>query len=405
MIGRRSVLVIGGGSVGLAVAALLGSGNHAEALQVVLLEPRSIPKWDQKHIDLRVYALSRASQWMLQRIGAWHYISEARVSPYRRMRVWESSPISGLGSLDFDSADIGEPDLGHIVEDALLREALLRQLETLSNVELRLGLGLDKIEVGPRGVRVTTGNGEILSGNLLIAADGSDSRVRTLLGLSVSGMPYGQKAIVTHVGTRKEHMETAWQRFLKTGPLAFLPLTDGRSSVVWSMPSQHADSLLEQSSKEFINQLEVASEGILGGIDSVSARASFKLRVMHSRQYCCPRVVLVGDAAHIVHPLAGQGMNMGFLDAVEIADVIENALNRGEDPGDLRTLRRYERNRKGENLKMLLALDGLNRFFRFPGISLLRVAGLSAVNMASPVRCALMREALGLSKQASDFFR
>ena len=405
MIGRRSVLVIGGGSVGLAVAALLGSGNHAEALQVVLLEPRSIPKWDQKHIDLRVYALSRASQWMLQRIGAWHYISEARVSPYRRMRVWESSPISGLGSLDFDSADIGEPDLGHIVEDALLREALLRQLETLSNVELRLGLGLDKIEVGPRDVRVTTGNGEILSGNLLIAADGSDSRVRTLLGLSVSGMPYGQKAIVTHVGTRKEHMETAWQRFLKTGPLAFLPLTDGRSSVVWSMPSQHADSLLEQSSKEFINQLEVASEGILGGVDSVSARASFKLRVMHSRQYCCPRVVLVGDAAHIVHPLAGQGMNMGFLDAVEIADVIENALNRGEDPGDLRTLRRYERNRKGENLKMLLALDGLNRFFRFPGISLLRVAGLSAVNMASPVRCALMREALGLSKQASDFFR
>ena len=178
MIGRRSVLVIGGGSVGLAVAALLGSGNYAEALQVVLLEPRSVPKWDQKHVDLRVYALSRASQWMLQRIGAWHHISEARVSPYRRMRVWESSPISGLGSLDFDSADIGEPDLGHIVEDALLREALLRQLETLPNVELRLGLGLDKIEVGPRDVRVTTGNGEILSGNLLIAADGSDSRVR-----------------------------------------------------------------------------------------------------------------------------------------------------------------------------------------------------------------------------------
>ena len=398
MIGRQSVLVIGGGSVGLAVAALLGSGEHAEALQVVLLEPRSIPKWDPKHIDLRVYALSRASQWMLQQIGAWHHISEARVSPYRRMRVWESSPISGLGSLDFDSADIGEPDLGHIVEDALLREALLRQLEVLPNVELRLGLGLDKIEVGPRDVRVTTGNGEILSGNLLIAADGSDSRVRALLGLSVSGASYGQKAIVAHVGTRKEHMETAWQRFLKTGPLAFLPLTDGRSSVVWSMSSQHADSLLEQSSKKFINQLEVASEGILGGVDSVSTRASFKLRVMHSRRYCCPRVALVGDAAHIVHPLAGQGMNMGFLDAVEIVDVIENALNRGEDPGDLRTLRRYERNRKGENLKMLLALDGLNRFFRFPGISLLRVAGLSVVNTASPVKRALMREALGLSK-------
>ena len=398
MIGSQSVLVIGGGSVGLAVAALLGSGDHAEALQVVLLEQRSIPKWDPKHIDLRVYALSRASQWMLQQIGAWHHISEARVSPYRRMRVWESSPISGLGSLDFDSADIGEPDLGHIVEDVLLREALLRRLEVLPNVELRLGLGLDKIEVGPRDVRVTTGNGEILSGNLLIAADGSDSRVRTLLGLSVSGASYDQKAIVAHVGTRKEHMETAWQRFLKTGPLAFLPLTDGRSSVVWSMSSQHADSLLEQSSKKFINQLEVASEGILGGVDSVSARASFKLRVMHSRRYCCPRVALVGDAAHIVHPLAGQGMNMGFLDAVEIVDVIENALNRGEDPGDLRTLRRYERNRKGENLKMLLALDGLNRFFRFPGISLLRVAGLSVVNAASPVKRALMREALGLSK-------
>ena len=398
MAGLQSVLVIGGGSVGLMVAALLASGSHAGALQVLLLEPRSIPRWDAEEIGLRVYALSRASQWLLQRVGAWDQISEARASPYRRMQVWESSPLAGLGNLVFDSADIGEPDLGHIVEDVLLREALLRRLEVLPNIKLHLGVELDAIKFRSRDVQVTTGSGEILSANLLIAADGSDSRVRTLLGLPISSVSYGQSAVVTHVGTREHHMETAWQRFLTTGPLAFLPLTDGRSSVVWSTTSQHADTLVEMSAQEFIDELETASERVLGKIDSISARASFTLRALHLRRYCCPRVALVGDAAHIVHPLAGQGMNMGLLDAVGIVAVIENALNKGEDPGDMRVLRRYERNRKGENLKMLLALDGLNRFFRLPGISPLRAAGLTAVNAVGPAKRALMREALGLSE-------
>ena len=204
---------------------------------------------------------------------------------------------------------------------------------------------------------------------------------------------------MTHVSTEKPHAETAWQRFLPGGPLAFLPLLDGRSSVVWSARTEHAQALRQASDADFLSELQVASGGVLGKIEATAERASFPLRAAHARQYCCQRVALAGDAAHTVHPLAGQGTNLGLLDAAVLADVLEEAASAGEDPGDLRVLRRYERRRKGDNLKKLLAFDAINRLFALSGPLLppLRAAGMSAIDAAPFAKTFLIHQALGLT--------
>ena len=395
----RSVVIIGAGPVGLTVAALLLASPHAGELRIRVLEPRRAPVWDPQQMDLRVYALSRASQRIFERLGVWQRIAAARASPYRRMHVWEGDHAERLGSLSFDSAELGEPDLGHIVEDRLIRDRLFSVLDAAANLELRVGIELAAVRLGKRAVEVETQTGETLQATVLIAADGSASTVRRLLALPVTAVSYGQHAVVTHVTTARSHAETAWQRFLPEGPLAFLPLLDGRSSVVWSTSSETAQRLSAAAEQAFFEELQTASGGVLGAIEPSVSRASFPLQASHARRYCCARVALVGDAAHTVHPLAGQGMNLGLLDAAALVDTLVAALSRGEDPGDLRVLRRYERQRKGGNLKMLLGMDALHRLFRLPGPMFrpLRAAGLSAMNAAPIAKNRLMREAMGLT--------
>ena len=394
---RRTIAIAGGGPVGLAVAALLGAGPRADELDIRLFESRERPAWNADRVDLRVYALSRASQHVLEHAGAWGRIVAARASPYRRMHVWQDAHDARLGSLSFDCAEVGEPDLGHIVEDSLLRVELVDALQRTGAV-LRFGVELTAVTVTQRHVDITTSTGETLTAAALIAADGAASAVRRLVDMPLSVVSYRQRAVVTHVATEREHTETAWQRFLPGGPLAFLPLVDGRSSVVWSTGTEAAARLCELGEAAFRAELHSASGDVLGALGAVAERISFPLQAAHARRYCRDRVALVGDAAHTVHPLAGQGMNLGLLDAAVLADVLLRALAQGEDPGELRVLRRYERQRKGDNLKALLALDALHRLFGVGGalVPALRAIGLSAVDAAPFAKTLLVRQALGL---------
>ncbi len=392
------MLIVGGGPVGLAVAALLLSDRQAERWSVRLVEPRPAPIWSEADVDLRVYALSRASQHVLDSAGAWSGIVARRASPYRRMHVWEGDFRSSVGALAFDSAELGEPDLGHIVEDRLIRHCLIETLAAQTNAELEFGTEVGDVCVTADGVEVATRDGRTLTADVLLAADGGDSTVRGLLNLPVITVPYGQKAVVAHIGTAQSHAETAWQRFLRTGPIALLPLADGRSSIVWSTSTDQAQSLLQLSDDDFMDAVSTATDRALGETTSVSTRVSFPLRAVHARQYCARRVALIGDAAHTIHPLAGQGMNLGLLDAAVLVEVLHDAVNRGEDPGDLRVLRRYERRQKGRNLKTMLAMDVLHRLFTRAGplLAPVRVSGLTLVDSLPLAKQVFMREALGL---------
>ena len=393
------ILIAGGGPVGLALAALLSRSRESVPWDVRLIEPRAAPQWSNADVDLRVYALSRASQRILDAAGAWDAIAAKRVSPYRRMVVWEGHHDARIGTLRFDSAEVGEPDLGHIVEDRLIRTVLVDALAAHADVSLDFGVELTGVAATPDRVEVATADGDALEADLLIAADGSASTVRALVDLPAVDVAYEQAAVVTHIATQQPHAMTAWQRFLPSGPIALLPLADGRSSVVWSTSLACAESLAALDDQGFAAALADATDRVLGDVVDVGPRASFPLRALHARRYCATRVVLIGDAAHTIHPLAGQGMNLGLLDAAVLAEVLQAAEAAGEDPGDLRVLRRYERRQKGRNLKTLLAMDALHRLFSRAGplLAPLRATGMSLVDANSFTKRRLMREALGVT--------
>ncbi len=396
------VAIVGGGPVGLAIAARLAAGTHGRHLALRLLDGGPAPQWSVEHTDLRVYALSRASQRLLQGIGVWEAVAARRVSPYSSMQVWDGGHDDPGGVLRFEAADIGEPDLGHIVEDSLLRVALIEHLRSHTDVTLTFGARVASLEQGEDRATLRLEDGERVRADLIIAADGGSSRLRELAGLPVISCGYGQHAIVTHVSTEHDHELRARQRFLPDGPLAFLPLSDGRVSIVWSMPSAKAKALQVAAEPEFLQALQEASDGVLGTLSAPSPRGAFPLRMLHLLRYTQPGLVLTGDAAHTVHPLAGQGMNLGLLDAAQLASTLERALDEGQTPGDLRVLRRYERASKGENLAMLLALDAMARGFPVSGLtSPLRRAGFAIMQGFAPGRRWLMRQALGTSSPRS----
>lgn len=249
------------------------------------------------------------------------------------------------------------------------------------------------------GATLLLDGGQRLSARLVVAADGAGSATRALAGIEVESSLYGQRAVVAHVRTEQPHRDTAWQRFLPTGPVAFLPLADGRVSVVWSADEVEAERILKLDDAGFCAALTQASEAKLGQVRSTTRRLAFPLQRLHAREYVRPRFALAGDAAHALHPLAGQGVNLGLLDAAALAEVIMEAQRKGRDVGDLGVLRRYERWRKGENLAMIFALDAFKRLFSNDnaGVSRLRNAGLRAVDRFTPLKHAFVRRAMGLS--------
>jgi 2-polyprenylphenol 6-hydroxylase len=356
--------------------------------------------------DLRVFALSRASQRLLELAGVWSHIPPARKFPYERMCVWDARGAPrGAGSLTFDCAEIGEPNLGHIVDGRLLGASCLRAAAAAGAVLIEGSL--KAIDLASSEARVQLEDGREFGARLLIAADGTASRSRELLGIETAGHDYHQEALVAHVRTARAHESTAWQRFLATGPLAFLPLSDGRSSIVWSTGIEEAKRLRALDAAGFAAALEEASGGFLGAIELTTPVAAFPIKLAHALEYARPRAVLLGDAGHAVHPLAGQGLNLGLLDCAALAEVLGEAGGDAALLGDLRLLRRYERWRKSENLIAATALDGLERLFSSDGAvtTRLRMAGLGAVERMPFVKRHLAKRALGLAGDVPDFLR
>lgn len=389
------VLVIGGGPVGACLGALLAGGAPGGALQVAVLEPHrpEMPN-ETAPIDPRVVAISRASERILAAAGAWPAV-RPRLSPYERMRIWHESvsPVS-RGALVFDAADVGEPNLGFIVENRVLQAALLDAFAATGG-QIYAGQ-LTSVNVGTDSVIVETTNGP-LAARLVVGADGAQSAVRQAVGLTADSSEYHQAAVVATVATERSHDKTAWQRFMRNGTLAFLPLADGNSSIVWSADNALAVSLLGASATEFALHLDQASDRALGATRLVSERASFSLRRLAAHHYAAQRVALIGDAAHVVHPLAGQGVNLGLLDAAALAELLLEARGEREDPGALRVLRQYERWRKSQVAFMSAAIDGFDRFLAHGTGPVSRFAqkGLGWVNRSHELKRFFISRALG----------
>jgi 2-octaprenylphenol hydroxylase len=394
------VIIVGGGMVGAALACALAEAQF----QVGVLEARAPQTdWPAEEVDLRVSALSRASQRILSNLGAWEQMAQMRISPYTDMHVWDAG---GNGSIHFSAGEIGEPDLGHIVENRVTQLALWERLAQFPNVTMLCPARIAQLETGT-SPSVRLEDGRKLQARLVVGADGRESLVRKLAGIASQGWDYDQHAIVATIRPQHHHQFTAWQRFMPTGPLALLPIQDGRCSIVWSTSPLQAQELMGLDEAAFCAILRQASENILGEILAVGPRGLFALRLGHAQRYVQPGLALVGDAAHAIHPLAGQGVNLGFLDAATLAQVLIEARKVGRELGAITTLRRYERARKGANLGMLGVMDLFKRFFsnEILPLQLLRNLGLSLVDHAGPVKDLVIRRAMGLSGELPDLAR
>ncbi|AOS95961.1 2-octaprenylphenol hydroxylase [Microbulbifer aggregans] len=395
---RLDVAIVGAGMVGMAQAALLAV-RHPQLRVAVLEASTDIPSVPEDEYDPRVVALTRASQELLNEIGAWDDIIAARACPYTDMRVWDAE---GTGSVSFSCRDVHQPNLGHIVENSVITTALRTRLETLPNVEIINGFRLDSwwrdcghwhLQSRPKDGQLVEGledRGEVVETRLLIGADGARSRVRDLLRIRCKDTDYHQTALVCVARCAEEHRHIARQRFLRSGPLAFLPLSglgdENHCAVVWSADKELARELLMLDDAAFALNLEKALESRLGPIESVSERVSFPLRGRHAESYFGAGAVLVGDAAHTIHPLAGQGVNLGLQDVRVLGEEIQRALKRGLEPSDHSVLARYQRRRRGDNEATLKAMSTFKSLFGAGELHWrwLRNTGLSMVD-ASPL--------------------
>ncbi len=393
------VLIVGGGPVGASAAALLqtASKEARRPLRVAVLEPNrpaAIPP--DAPLDARVSAVSRASERILTAVGAWPLIPASRMQPYERMRVWhESVRPRSADVLEFDAAYAGEPNLGYIVENRLVQTAALQAFESAGGRVI--SGGLSRLRVRDHDVELETSAG-VFTCRLVVGADGARSAVRESIGLSAQTSSYHQVAIVANVRTELPHERTAWQRFLRTGTLAFLPLADGCSSIVWSLDDAAAAPLLGMPHAAFEEELLSQSDGVLGAVKLRTERLSFPLRKLTAHRFTAHRCALIGDAAHVVHPLAGQGVNLGLLDAAALCELVSAASRVREDPGAQSVLRRYERWRKSEIEPIALAIDGFNRYLAHGVGPLSRLAqrGLALVNRTGEVKRFFITRALGL---------
>jgi len=405
------IIILGSGMVGTALACALGSSigstktpdrkenniNNISKLRIAVLDLKKPNiNWPITGYDLRVSALTSASQQFLTHIGAWDIMSSLRITPFTDMQVWDSS---GNGEITFSSAEIGTPYLGHIVENTVTLNALFKRMSDFENIDYIEPVKTKHVKIDNDQVTLTLDDDRTFKAKLIIGADGANSWLRKTTGIQINTRDYMQKGLVTTVKTEHYHNNCARQRFLTTGPLAFLPLPSGHCSIVWSTSPEEADRLVSIPTDEFVSELQNAlGESSLGKIESVATRGAFPLIKRHATQYCKPRLALVGDAAHTIHPLAGQGVNLGFLDAATLAEEIIQAAQSKRDIGSLQTLRKYERRRKGDNTMMMGSMDGFHALFANNNATLssLRNFGLDLTNKLTPIKSKIIKHAMGM---------
>lgn len=393
------LIVVGAGMVGATLArALADTSLRIAVLDALPLDQALTARATDSGYDPRVSALSAASENILAKLDAWTRIEPAFRSPYRHMCVWDGE---GTGEIRFDAGMLGENRLGHIVENWRVQQAVLDSLAS-TPVTLLGGQRVTELIQQPTGWCLQLASGEALQAPLVVAADGARSRLRELAGFAMREWDYLHHALVTTVRTERPHAETAWQSFLPSGPLAFLPLNDRDGghycSIVWSLLPEQAQRIMALDDAAFRQELEAAIEGRLGRILHADQRHCIPLRQRHAQRYVMPGLALIGDAAHSIHPLAGQGVNLGLLDVAELSAVLHAALQRGEEIASLPVLQRYERRRMGANLSMMAAMEGFERLFHADALPLrwLRNSGMQWLNGQGLLKASIVRRAMGL---------
>ncbi len=395
---KYAVIIVGGGIVGATAACALAQAG----IDVALLDARNPARtWPADPVDIRVSALTRASQNILRAVGAWDAMEQRGIGPYDHMHVWDAD---SAGVLHFDAADTEFPELGHIVENRVTVASLWDQLDSLPSATILCPATVADLQINNDNAHIVLSDGTILAADLVIAADGRDSALRQMAGIQTTGWEYKQDGLVATISSENSHQFTAWQRFLPEGPLALLPLKNGQCSIVWTLSHDTAQDYLKLSDADFLQTLEHASGGILGKMLTVGPRGAFPLRFQYAQQYSADHFVLIGDAAHAMHPLAGQGANAGLLDAAAIAELIIKADQAGRPTGSHKTLRQYERWRKGDNLAMMSSMDMINKMYTTDNEAFrqLRGTGMSWVNQSAWLKNYFNRYAMGLRDDLPD---
>jgi 2-octaprenylphenol hydroxylase len=392
------VVITGAGMVGLTLANLLSQQGKS----IALIDRNEVHAFSPKQeYEARVTAVSPGSQAIFEYLGAWHAMQVKRVTPFTDMHVWDEASSS---SIHFSARDMQRSNLGHIVENQVIQSSLHEVLLQQSNIEWLLPAKVSKVIAYLDHVEVELMDGKSIHAKLVAGADGHRSTIRHLANIAFKEKSYQQLGLVALVETERAHENTAWQRFLSTGPLALLPLNNGLCSIVWSVSDDYADKLMKLNEHEFADALTQASERQLGNIILKSKCAAFSLVSGQAESMVQPRIALVGDAAHALHPLAGQGANLGFTDAAVLANVLGNT---ERDIGSLKVLRKYERARVGETQIMQSAMDAFVAVFGSSNQAMVaaRNVALRTADSMQPVKKFFMNHAMGLNKSRPTYAR
>lgn len=396
---QADIVIVGAGMVGSTLAlALKDSG-----LSIVVLESNATTYKEfttETPFEPRVSAISIASQRVLQHVNAWNGVLARRLSPYSQMYVWDGS---GTGHIDFDAASVHQPILGHIIENRVIQDALLEQLEEANEtITLLPEVELESLERTAEGWNIILKDCLQIKAKLVVGADGARSKVRQLADVQTREWDYFHQAVVTSVRCEKPHQKTAWQRFTDEGPLAFLPLSlegdEHWCSIVWSLPPTIAEQVMALDDEAFCKKLSETFEYKLGKVEHADPRMCIPLRQRHAKRYIQQGLAVIGDAAHVIHPLAGQGVNLGFMDAAALAETLLEAVAQTEDISSVKVLGRFERNRMPHNLGMMAAMETFERLFQADPLPLrwLRNTGLKVVNQLPEAKALFIRRALGI---------